>query len=125
MDLALLISASALPQIRSGLLKPLAVTGDKRLPMLPQVPAIGETASFKGFDVVSWAGLYAPARTPADIVTRLSQDMNEVLQLDAVKGRLAEQAVFTQGGTPAAFASFIQRDREQIMAVLKRLSLKE
>jgi tripartite-type tricarboxylate transporter receptor subunit TctC len=124
-EFALLITASALPAIRSGLLKPLAVTGDKRLPMLPNVPAMAESPGFAGFNVVSWAGLYAPARTPTDIVQRMAADVGEVLPLDAVKGRLAEQGVFVQGGSPADFASFIERDRAQALRILQVLSLKE
>jgi tripartite-type tricarboxylate transporter receptor subunit TctC len=124
-DAAMLISASALPAIRSRLLKPLAVTGDRRLPSLPDVPTVAELPALAGYNVVSWAGLYAPAGTPIDVVQRLNGEVNEVLRLDAVRGRLAEQSVFVQGGSPAAFASFIERDRVQFLAVLKNLSLKE
>ncbi len=124
-EFALLISASALPAIRSGLLRPLAVTGDRRLPMLPEVPTMAEINGFSGFNVVSWAGLYAPARTPVDILQRASADLAAVVQLDAVKGRLAEQGVFTQGGSPADFAAFIERDRTQFNRILQVLSLKE
>ncbi len=124
-DAAMLISASALPAIRARLLKPLAVTGDKRLPSLPDVPTVAELPALAGYNVVSWAGLYAPAGTPGDVVQRLNTEVNEVLRLDAVRGRLAEQSVFVQGGTPADFAAFVERDRAQFLAVLKTLSLKE
>lgn len=124
-ELAMLITASALPSLRSGAFKALAVTGSSRLAALPQVPAISESAVFKGYNVVSWAGLYAPANTPADIVQRMSQELGDVLKMDAVRGRLAEQSIFTQGSTPAGFVQFIQQDRAQVKEILQVLSLKE
>lgn len=124
-ELAMLITASALPSLRSGAFKALAVTGSSRLAALPQVPAISESAVFKGYNVVSWAGLYAPANTPADIVQRMSQELGEVLKMDAVRGRLAEQSIFTQGSTPAGFVQFIEQDRAQVKDILQVLSLKE
>lgn len=124
-ELAMLITASALPSLRSGAFKALAVTGSSRLAALPQVPAISESAVFKGYNVVSWAGLYAPANTPADIVQRMSQELGDVLKMDAVRGRLAEQSIFTQGSTPAGFVQFIEQDRAQVKEILQVLSLKE
>ena len=124
-ELAMLITASALPSLRSGAFKALAVTGSSRLAALPQVPAISESAVFKGYNVVSWAGLYAPANTPADIVRRMSQELGDVLKMDAVRGRLAEQSIFTQGSTPAGFVQFIEQDRAQVKEILQVLSLKE
>jgi tripartite-type tricarboxylate transporter receptor subunit TctC len=124
-ELAMLISASALAPIRAGTVKALAVTGDTRLAALPQVPAIGESAAFKGYNVVSWAGLYAPARTPVEVVQRMSQEVSEVLKMDAVRNRLAEQSIFAQGGSPQQFAQFIERDRAQVIEILKVLSLQE
>lgn len=124
-ELAMLITASALPSLRSGAFKALAVTGSSRLAALPQVPAISESAVFKGYNVVSWAGLYAPANTPADIVQRMSQELGDVLKMDAVRGRLAEQSIFTQGSTPAGFVQFIEQDRAQVKDILQVLSLKE
>lgn len=124
-ELAMVIGATALGPIRAGTVKALAVTGDTRLATLPQVPAIGESAAFKGYNVVSWAGLYAPARTPAEVVQRMSQEVSEVLKADTVRTRLAEQSIFVQGGTPQAFAQFIERDRAQVLDILKVLSLQE
>lgn len=124
-ELAMLITASALPSLRSGAFKALAVTGSSRLAALPQVPAISESVVFKGYNVVSWAGLYAPANTPADIVQRMSQELGEILKMDAVRGRLAEQSIFTQGSTPAGFVQFIEQDRAQVKDILQVLSLKE
>ncbi len=122
-DLALMISASALPHIQSKVVKALAVTGDARLPSLPDVPTVAEATGFKGFNVVSWAGLYAPAKTPAPVVARLAQEITEVLKTDAVRSKLQEQAIVPRGGTSDAFVSFIEKDRAQFTQVLKSVSL--
>jgi tripartite-type tricarboxylate transporter receptor subunit TctC len=122
-DLAMMISASALPHIQSKVVKALAVTGDARLASLPDVPTVAEASGFKGYNVVSWAGLYAPAKTPDTVVQRLALEVSEVLKLDAVRSKLLEQAVVPRGGTPAAFAAFITQDRAQFMQILKTVSL--
>jgi len=124
-DLAMLIAASAAPFVQSKALKPIAVTGDRRLPLLPDVPAAAETPAFKGFSVVSWAGLYAPARTPAAAVIRLNREVDEILKTNAVRDTLARQGALPGGGAPAAFVSFIQQDRAKIVEVLQVTSLGE
>jgi tripartite-type tricarboxylate transporter receptor subunit TctC len=122
-DLAMLISASALPHVQSKTIKALVVTGDARLPGLPDVPTVAEANGFKGFNVVSWAGLYAPARTPPAVLQRLAQEVSEVLKSDAVRNKLMEQAIVPRGGTPSTFESFIVQDRAQFTQVLKTVSL--
>lgn len=122
-DLALMISASALPLTHSKAIKALAVTGDTRLASLPDVPTVAETIGFKGFNVVSWAGLYAPAKTPPAVVQRLAQEISEVLNTEAVRNKLMEQAIVPRGGTPSEFIRFIEQDRAQFTQVLKTVSL--
>ena len=124
-ELAMLITASAIPFLKSGAIKAVAVTGANRIAALPQVPAIGEIAAMRGYNVVSWAGLYAPANTPTDVIQRVSQELAELLKTEAVRGRLAEQSIFAQGSTPAGFAQFITQDRAQVQQILQTLSLKE
>ncbi|HSW04809.1 Bug family tripartite tricarboxylate transporter substrate binding protein [Aquabacterium sp.] len=124
-DLAMLIAASAAPFVQAKTLKPIAVTGERRLALLPEVPAAAETAGFKDFKVVSWAGLYAPAKTPAAVVARLAQEVDEVLKTEAVRDKLAQQGALAGGGTPAAFISFIEQDRARIGRVLQVTSLRE
>ena len=79
LDLAILVSISAVPHVRSKQVKGIAVTDDKRLASLPEVPTVAETAGFKGFDVVAWTGLFAPAHTPPAIVERLNRELDAVL----------------------------------------------
>lgn len=124
-DLAMLVSASAVPHIQSKAVKALAVTGDARLAILRDVPTVAETPGFKGFNVVSWAGLYAPAKTPPAIVQQMNRAVDEVLKMEAVRGKLADSGVVARGGAPSAFVSFIEQDRAQTMRLLKVTSLKE
>lgn len=123
-DLAMLVSASAAPHVQSKAVKALAVTGEGRLAGLRDVPAVAESPGFKGFNVVSWAGLYAPAKTPAPIVQHLNQVVDEVLKTEAVRGKLAESGLIARGGPSSAFVSFIEQDRAQTLRVLKTISLK-
>ncbi|HSV79319.1 MAG TPA: tripartite tricarboxylate transporter substrate-binding protein [Ramlibacter sp.] len=124
-DLAMLIAASAAPFVQSKAMKAIAVTGNRRLALLPDVPAAAETPAFKGFSVVSWAGLYAPAKTPAAAVSRLNREVDEILKTEAVRDAFAKQGALPGGGAPAAFVSFIQQDRAKIGKVLQGTSLRE
>jgi tripartite-type tricarboxylate transporter receptor subunit TctC len=124
-DLAMLIAASAAPFLQAKTLKPIAVTGERRLALLPDVPAAAETPGFKGFNVVSWSGLYAPVKTPPAVIARMSQEVSEVLKAEGVRDKLAQQGALTGGGTPAAFTRFIEEDRARIGRVLEVTSLRE
>jgi tripartite-type tricarboxylate transporter receptor subunit TctC len=106
-------------------LKAIAVTGARRLALLPDAPAAAETPGFKGFDVVSWAGIYAPPKTPAALIAKIGREVDEILKTDAVRDKLAQQGALPGGGTAAAFASFIEQDRARIGKVLQVTSLRE
>lgn len=124
-DLAMLIAASAAPFIQSKTLKAIAVTGERRLALLPDVPAASETNGFKGFNVVSWSGLYAPAKTPPAVIARMAHEVDEVLKTEAIRDKLAQQGALAGGGTPANFIRFIEDDRAKIGRVLQVTSLRE
>lgn len=124
-DLAMLIAASAAPFVQARTLKPIAVMGDRRLPLLADVPAVGETPAFKGFNVVSWAGLYAPARTPAAVISRLNREVDEVLKAEGVRDALARAGALPGGGPAAAFSRFIEQDRARITQILQVTPLRE
>lgn len=125
-ELSMLISSSAMTQIQARTIKALAVTGDKRLASLPQVPTVAETPGLKGlkdFRVESWSGIYAPAKTPDAIVQQMNAEVNEVLRSEAVRAKLAEASVLAKGGTPAEFTAYIDRDRAQTRAMLRHVNL--
>jgi tripartite-type tricarboxylate transporter receptor subunit TctC len=94
-----------LPHIRGGKVKALGITTKKRSPLLPDVPAIGE--ALPGYEVALWNGILAPARTPADIVSKLNEAIVKVLSQPEVKARLAEQGSEPVGNSPAEFKQFI------------------
>jgi tripartite-type tricarboxylate transporter receptor subunit TctC len=124
-DLAMLINASAAPYIKSKSIKPIAVTSDKRISSLPDVPSISETKGMEGFNVVSWAGLYAPANLPTAIAVKLNFDIDEILKTDAVKNRFTDFGAVPGGGNSAAFVNFIEKDRARFTQILKTVSIKD
>ena len=100
---------SALPQIKAGKLKALAVTSASRSAAVSELPTIEEAggAALKGFDATSWFGLLAPAGTPMDIVNRVQQETAKALALPAIKERLLAQGAIPGGGTSAEFVRHI------------------
>jgi tripartite-type tricarboxylate transporter receptor subunit TctC len=120
MDLMFDNLPSALPHIKSGQLRALAVTSAQRSTALPEVPTIAESGgAVKGFDANSWFGLLAPAGTPADIVNRLQQETAKALQLPALKERLQSQGAIPGGQPPAEFAKFIAAETIKWAKVVK------
>jgi tripartite-type tricarboxylate transporter receptor subunit TctC len=107
----------AIGHIKGGTLRALGVTTPARSPMLPDVPAIGEL--LPGFAAQGWYGLFLPSGTPADIVQRLNQETNAVLQQPALRERLAEIGTTPVGGTGAAFAQFLDQDIARWAAVIR------
>ena len=90
---------SVLPHIRSGKMRALAVTTLKRAAVMPEVPTADEQG-LRGYEVVTWGGIFAPARTPAPIIAKLNQQMNAALQTADVKERYARIGVDVAGGAP-------------------------
>ena len=110
---------SALPQIKAGKLKALAVTSATRSAAVPDLPTIAEAGPVKGFDASSWFGLLAPAGTPAEIVNRIQQETAKALLSPALKERLLSQGAIPGGQTPAAFAAFIAAETAKWAKVVK------
>ena len=109
MDLMFDNLPSALPHIRSGKLKALAVTSAKRSDAIPELPTIEEAGgpALKGFEASSWFGLLVPAGTPADAVNRLQGETAKALGSPALKERLLAQGAIPSGISGADFAKFI------------------
>jgi len=101
--------AAALPHIRAGKLKPLAITGLQRHPLQPDLPTF-EESGFKGFDGVQWYGIVGPARLPADITKRLNGEINKAIEAPALQQRLAGEAIAVMPMTPEEFGKFMQAD---------------
>jgi tripartite-type tricarboxylate transporter receptor subunit TctC len=108
--------------VKAGTLRPLAVTGAKRMDVLPDVPALAET--LPGYEAVSWAGIGAPAGTPAEIIDKLNREINAALADSALKGKLAEFGAIVMTGSPADFQKFIAVEIEKWSKVVKFADLK-
>lgn len=101
--------AAAIGHIRGGKAKPLAITGVRRDPLLPDVPTF-EELGFKGFDGLQWYGIVGPAKLPPSIVKLLNDEANKALATPEVKERLAAEALEVMPMTPEQFGAYIKDD---------------
>jgi tripartite-type tricarboxylate transporter receptor subunit TctC len=99
----------ALPLVRAGKLRALAVTTLKRSPALPQVPAMAESG-LPGFEISGWFGIAAPAGTPRPVVERLGAELQRVMQLPEIRERLVAQGIEPVGNSPAEFSEQVRSE---------------
>lgn len=118
-DLALSSVPSAISQIKSGKLRALAVTSAARSTSLPDVPTVAESG-YKGFDVSTWYGLFAPAGTPKDIVTRLNAQTNRLLAAPEMRAAIHAQGAEPQAMTPEQFSALLKTDYREAQEIVKR-----
>ena len=114
---------SAQPHIRDGKVRALAVSGEHRSPTLPDVPTFAE-AGIAGMDISNWFGAFAPAGTPAEILSRLNRDINAAVRAPEVLERLERAGAEPAGGSPEQFARLIRADHENWKAVIRRAGIK-
>ncbi len=114
---------SALPQVKSGKLKALAVTGAQRTALAPDIPTMAESG-LAGYEVYGWYGFAAPARTPRAVIERLHTEVVKIAQNPKVKARLASQGLELVGNSPEEFDAFIRAEITKWSAVLKVAGLK-
>jgi tripartite-type tricarboxylate transporter receptor subunit TctC len=100
---------SALPHLKAGTLRALAVTTKTRSTVAPDVPTIAESG-YPGFEAIAWHGILAPANTPAPIINKLHDQIAAALKDPPTRDLIEAQAIHIVGGTPAEFAAFIKRD---------------
>lgn len=98
---------SAIPQLRAGKLRALAVTSAKRVDDLPQVPTVAESG-YSGFEASTWFGLLAPAATPKVVIDRLSAEVNKALQQPELRKQINDSGAEAAGSTPEQFAALIR-----------------
>lgn len=110
-------------QIRSGRVKPLAVTTLKRAELLPNVPTMVE-AGVPDFEITSWFGLLAPAATPAPVVARLNAEMVKVLAREDVKSTLGAQGLSVASSSPEQFAAHIKSEIARFTRIAKAAGIK-
>ena len=117
-DLSFLTVLEASGHIKTGKLRALAVTGDKRVPALPDVPTLADTV-LPGFNAISWLGLLAPAGTPPQIVDKIAADVRAVLADEGVKSRLAALGGVPRGTSPQEFAKLIAEDKVRYAQIIR------
>ena len=114
---------AALPSIKAGKIRALAVTSAKRLSVLLEVPTMKE-AGVPGFESYNWQGVIAPAGTPREIVERLNREINAILAQSAVRNLIASTGSEVGGGTPEAFGVFIRSETEKWAKVVKQAGIR-
>jgi tripartite-type tricarboxylate transporter receptor subunit TctC len=108
----------AIPHIKAGKVRVLAVGSPQRSPLFPEVPTLDELG-LKGFNADSYFGLYAPAGTPADVVSRLNTEVNRIIATPAFKERIAQLGGVPAPMTPAQFGATAAEDSKRFGAIIK------
>src|SRR5688572_8193802 len=114
---------NAVPQVKSNNLRALAVTGSKRLSLLPDMPTIAESG-YPGFETRTWFALFGPAGMPADIARKLHADVERALRLPEVANGLAAQGWDITASPPDQFSKVLQSEFDRWSAVVKRAGIK-
>ena len=120
-DLTFSSTGSALPQVRAKKLTLLAVCSPKRLPNLPDVPAVAET--LKGYEIATWYGLAGPAKLPREIVMRINNEVQAILKDPEIARRLQDLDAEVSSGSPEQFAAFWKRENEKYKDLIARAKI--
>lgn len=118
------ILAPVMAQVKGGGLRAIAVTTQSRFPGLPDVPTVIESG-LPGYDVASWNGIAAPAKTPRPVVDLLSREINAVLALPEVKQRFDEVGVVAQGSTPEALGALLVKEIAKWQDVVTKANIEK
>lgn len=114
----------ALTNVQAGRIVMLSASGTKRSSATPTVPSLGEAAGIRDIDVDIWFGVYFPAATPKDIVTKLNTEINAILKLPDVAETLAKQGLQPTGGTPAELADLTSSDLDRWARVIRDANIR-
>ena len=114
---------SVLPLVKSGKLKGLAVGSAQRSPAAPDIPTVAQ-AGVPGFEYVTWYGMFAPARTPGNIVAKLNAQVVKILAEPEMAQRLASQGAEPRSSTPAELATFMRDETERWKKVIQSAGIK-
>jgi len=116
-------TATAMPHVRSGRLRALAVTGPKRMAAQPDLPTVAESA-VPDYVVTLWYGLWAPKGIPQELVALWNSEINRVLQLPEIRERFATAGLEPAGGTPEAFGRLLRSEVDRWAKVVKAAGVK-
>ncbi len=117
LDLIFANGSAALPHIRSGRMRLIAISAARRDPSMPDVPTIAETVP--GFEMAPWWGLFAPAGTPPDVVTRLNTETVRILALPDIKANYANLGMTAVSSTSEEFSAYVQEEIVRWAKVVK------
>jgi tripartite-type tricarboxylate transporter receptor subunit TctC len=117
-DLMVSSLPSAMSQIQSGKLRPLAVTSARRSSSLPDVPTVAELG-YKGFDVSTWYGLFMPAGTPKEVVTTVNAEVNKLLATPEMKAAIIAQGAEPQAMTPQELQTLLKTDYQKWKSIVQ------
>ena len=115
--------ATIMPHVRAGRARLLAVSGERRFALMPEIPTVAEQG-FPGFDSYGWNGILAPAGTPRAVVMRLNREINEALQLPETKTLLSNSQIEIAGGTPEEFGALMRREAARWGPVIRAAGVK-
>ena len=115
---------AAMGFVKSGKLRPIAVTTLKRSGAAPDVPTVAEALNIPDYEVDSWYAIFAPARTPANIVGRLQQEVARVVRLPEVKQKLLEQGADAVGNSPAELDQTVKAELKKWAALIQQAGIK-
>jgi tripartite-type tricarboxylate transporter receptor subunit TctC len=116
------LTASTLQHVRSGALRVLAVTTEKRLPELPDVPTVAELG-YPGYEITSWQGVFAPAGTPKDIIDKLNGEIVAMLQAPDVRARIIGEGADPVGSSPEQWSARFKNEVEKWAKVVRSAGL--
>jgi tripartite-type tricarboxylate transporter receptor subunit TctC len=117
------IALVAMPQVKAGKIRALAITSAQRSAVVPELPTMAESG-FPGFECVGWFGWLAPVLVPAEIVTRLNAEIVRILKLPEMHERLLALGADPVGNSPQAFAAFVKSEHEKWARVIKEAGIR-
>jgi len=118
------VISTAVPHVRSGKARAIAVTGVKRSEALPQVPTVAESG-VPGYAATNWYGLLAPARTPKAVIDRFNKELVAALKSPDVVQQLKDRGIDASPGSPAEFTKFVRDEEKKWVPIIKRSNIKE
>ena len=122
-NLFIVTTSTALPLVKGGKLKVLAVTAPERIAMLPNVETVAESG-LPGFSYTVWGGLFAPKGTPRPLIERLNRDINQVFSQAELRAQLEADGIAVPSNTPAQFSDFVAREAAKYESLVQRAQIK-
>jgi tripartite-type tricarboxylate transporter receptor subunit TctC len=117
------VASPTIPQIKSGKVRALGITGAARLDALPDVPTIAE-AGVPGYENTTWNAIAAPARTPRPVIERLNRELNAIIKLPDVQEAARAEGSTIIGGTPERFRDFLKSEYSKYGKLVKEAGIK-